>query len=93
MKILFVIGIVALIVFSIWYAKRKELETKSKSNTIKTNLDEPIGFGYKICWIAVKTDKKEELAEILKLKNTQPANWESGMENAYDKGVFITPQI
>ena len=95
MKILILSGIVAFIVFSVWYAKRKEAtaEYKSESKKILTEQDKPIDFGYKIVWIAVKTDNKAELSKILGLKNSKPSNWKSGIENAYENSVFITPQI
>lgn len=95
MKILILSGIVAFIAFSVWYAKRKgaTAEYKSESKKILTEQDKPIDFGYKIVWIAVKTDNKAELSKILGLKNSKPSNWKSGIENAYENSVFITPQI
>lgn len=80
---------------SIWYAKKKGVTAEFKPETIKieTEKDSPIDFGYKTVWIAVKTDNKQRVAEILKLKNIQPSNWKSGIETAYNNGVFITPQI
>lgn len=95
MKILVIIGIIALIVISVWYAKKKSVKAEFKTETtkIETEKDSPIDFGYKIVWIAVRTDNKQRVAEILKLKNIQPSNWKSGIETAYNNGVFITPQI
>lgn len=83
------------IAFSIWYAKRNGATAKYKSEPKKnlTEQDEPIDFGYKIVWIAVKTDDKSGLSKILGLKNSKPSNWKSGIENAYENSVFITPQI
>lgn len=72
MKILIIIGIIAFIAFSIWYAKRNgvtaEYDSKARIEEISTNIDKPIDFGYKIVWIAVKTDNKIEIANILGLK-------------------------
>ncbi len=95
MKILIVTGIIALILISVWYAKKKGVTSEFKPEKIKieTEKDDPIDFGYKTVWIAVKTDNKQRVAEILKLKNIQPSNWKSGIETAYNNGVFITPQI
>lgn len=80
---------------SVWYAKKKGVTAEFKPETIKieTEKDSPIDFGYKTVWIAVKTDNKQRVAEILKLKNIQPSNWKSGIETAYNNGVFITPQV
>ena len=95
MKILILSGIVAFIAFSVWYAKKNgaTAEYKSEPKKILTEQDNPIDFGYKIVWIAVKTDNKSELTKILGLKNSKPSNWKSGIENAYENSVFITPQI
>ena len=95
MKILILSGIVAFIAFSVWYAKKNGVtaEYKSETKNILTEQDKPIDFGYKIVWIAVKTDNKSELSKILGLKNSKPSNWKSGIENAYENSVFITPQI
>ena len=95
MKILILSGIVAFIAFSVWYAKRNgaTAEYKSEPKKVLTEQDKPIDFGYKIVWIAVKTDNKSELSKILGLKNSKPSNWKSGIENAYENSVFITPQI
>jgi hypothetical protein len=95
MKILIILGIVAFIALSVWYAKRNgaTAEYKSEPKQILSEQDKPIDFGYKIVWIAVKTDNKSELSKILGLKNVKPSNWTSGIENAYENGVFITPQI
>jgi len=95
MKILIIFGIVAFIAFSVWYAKRNgaTAEYKSETKKILTEQDKPIDFGYKIVWIAVKTDNKSELLKILGFKTSKPSNWKSGIENAYENSVFITPQI
>ncbi|MBN1982735.1 MAG: hypothetical protein JW795_14475, partial [Chitinivibrionales bacterium] len=66
---------------------------KNENNVIDTTEDKPIGFGYKSKWIAVRTNDKNKTAELLNLKNIQKANWNSGLENAYNNSVFITPQI
>lgn len=95
MKILIITSIIIFIAFSIWYAKKngvtEEYKSESKKNDIEK--DHPIDFGYKTVWIAVKTGNKERIVEILGLKNIQSSNWKSGIETAYDNGVFITPQI
>ncbi len=92
---LLLIGIITFFAFCIWYAKRNGATGKYESQIIKisTEQDEPVDFGYKIIWLAVKTGKKEELANILELKDIESANWESGIEKAYKDGVFLTPQI
>lgn len=95
MKILVILGIIVFIALSVWIAKRNGVtaEYKSKDLEILTNPDEPIDFGFKMVWIAVKTNNKEKLAEILELKNIQSSNWKSGIDSAYNDGIFITPLI
>jgi predicted MPP superfamily phosphohydrolase len=95
MKTILIIGIIAFIALSIWIAKRNGITTeyKAKSKLIVTENDNPVDFGYKIVWIAIKTNNKQRIAEILNLKDTKPSNWKSGIENAYENSVYITPQI
>ena len=95
MKILLIIGIIAFIGLSIWFAKRKEItaEYKPKSKLILTENDNPVDFGYKTVWLAVKTDNKKRISEILKLKNTKECNWKVGIAESYNSSIYITPQI
>lgn len=95
MKILIILGIIAFIAFSVWLAKRNGVTTEFESKQIEflTNPDDPIDFGYKMVWIAIKTDNKKRIAEILELKNIQTSNWKSGIESAYNNRIFITPLI
>lgn len=95
MKTLIILVIIAFIALSIWYAKRNGVTAAYKSEEIEVSInpDEPIDFGYKTVWIAVKTNNKERVAAILELKNIQDSNWKSGIETAYNEGIFITPSI
>lgn len=95
MKVLLIIAIVAFIFLSIWIAKRNNVTAQftKEPKLILIEKDTSIDFGYKTAWIAVKTSDKKRIIEILDLKNTQEANWKSGIEVAYNEGVFITPQI
>ncbi|PKB43072.1 LOW QUALITY PROTEIN: hypothetical protein AX016_1255 [Cellulophaga sp. RHA19] len=97
MKFLIIIGIVLLIIISVWYAKKtgvnSEFHNKQKALTVSDTIDNPLDFGYKMVWIAVKTNQKKKLAEIIKLKSIKPANWKSGIKTAYEDGIYITPQI
>tara|TARA_R110002033_G_scaffold170843_1_gene214467 strand:- start:1621 stop:2346 length:726 start_codon:yes stop_codon:yes gene_type:complete len=96
MKVLIIIGIVLLILVSVWYAKKTGVNSEfhqPKTIVVSDTLDNPIDFGFKMVWIAVKTNQKNRLAEIINLKRFKNANWETGIETAYEDGVFITPQI
>ncbi len=93
MKISTITVIVSSVAFIIWIAVRIKITGGYTSSKMDTINDKPIDFGYKTVWIAVKTGNKQRVAEILGLQNIQPSNWKSGIETAYDDGVYITPQI
>ena len=61
--------------------------------TIDSIPDTPIPFGYKCAWIAVKTDSGGNLLPVLQLSNIRQANWQTGIEAAYDGFVFVAPLI
>ena len=66
----------------------------NKVNTINQPIpDSAVGFGYKCEWIAVKTTEQEKVANVLGLKNLSKCNWKTGIDSAYEKGIFITPAI
>jgi len=56
--------------------------------------DEPVPFGYKCTWLAVKTTDGENVAREVGLKLLGPCNWESGIAAAYYQGgIFVSPAI
>ncbi len=64
-----------------------------KKEMDKTTPDLPLGFGYKISWMAVKTKNIQMLSQLLKLKKTSICNWKYGINAAYENSIFITPSI
>jgi hypothetical protein len=86
-----VIAILYLVFTTIRKSKKKNKETSTSELNIQ--IDEPVNFGYKIVWFAIKSDNKEKIAELLNIKQTSKSNWEKGIEKAYSDGVFITPQV
>jgi hypothetical protein len=60
---------------------------------VSDKTDEPVAFGYKNLWFAVKTNNKEQLAGLLDLDVLGNSNWQNGVEQAYDNRVFITPEV
>lgn len=60
---------------------------------VDTTRDSPVGFGYKCMWVAVKSTDQSEIADFIGLQKAQMANWQSGIENAYNGKVFITPPV
>jgi len=63
--------------------------------------DEPVGFGYKICWFAIRTKDGKAVRKVLELIDPQPANWRSGITAAYNGPeprakaamVFVSPPV
>jgi hypothetical protein len=55
--------------------------------------DNPVSFGYKCIWIAVRTNDKDKVAHMLGIKNKMACNWKYGIEKAYERKVFISPSV
>ena len=69
--------------------------------TISMLAGEPESFGYKIAWLAVRTDDPEKVLSVLAdVRDIQRANWQSGIAWAYRAGatggdnfVFVSPPV
>lgn len=59
--------------------------------TFPNQPDSPVPFGYKCSWLCVKANSPEEVIEKLELKNPEPANWDKGIEMAYNGCDFVSP--
>ena len=61
--------------------------------------DVPRGFGYKNAWLALSTSDTNAVVRALGLIQTQVANWETGIDAAYqwrsrnEQRVFVTPPL
>ncbi len=56
----------------------------------------PVAFGYKMAWIAVRSNHHEEVVNFLELRNRSNLFWRDGIDAVYDprkNGVFVTPSI
>lgn len=93
------IGLIVIAIIAVTVYKKKPLSeqifypSRVPPTVDKTVPDSAIDFGYKCMWFAVKTDKRNRLAEILKLKNISNCNWQVGIDMAYNGSVFITQAI
>ncbi len=89
-----------------YYRRQKRLDKKfaeaeSLNNTFNADKafkpslqpDNPLGFGYKNLWFAVKGADKNDIAEMLDFKILGPSNWKDGLEHAYEDKIFITPAV
>ncbi len=55
--------------------------------------DFPVPFGYKCNWLCVRSDSPEEVIQKLGLKNSEPSNWDKGIEMAYNGYRFVSPVL
>ena len=60
--------------------------------------DEPRPFGYKMAWLAIRTEDTQALADLLGLESRRAANWNSGIGTVYDDTlgasyVYLTPPV
>jgi hypothetical protein len=58
----------------------------------------PVGFGYKIGWLAIRTEDVEAVAEALGVTGAHAASWAEGIDAAYTarqghSPVFLTPAV
>lgn len=70
-----------------------DLLNKNVAIEVNNTPDKPEAFGYKMVWFAVKSNDKKRIAELLKLKGIQETNWKTGIKNAYNYSVFVSPTI
>lgn len=60
--------------------------------------DVPKPFGYKMAWLAIRTEDTAAVADWLDLKGGVASNWNSGIGTVYDDGlgathVYMTPPV
>ena len=96
--IILLIILVLIIVLTTQYAKKRGIKAIYPIDDFKTIgvsilPDNPIGFGYKSRWIAVKSGNQVSVANALELINVQKCNWESGFYAGPKNSVFLSPPI
>ena len=62
-------------------------------NTAHVQPDLPRPFGYKTAWLALRTNDLNRAVAHLRLVNSNPANWEEGVEQAHRGAVFVSPPL
>lgn len=56
-----------------------------------------VAFGYKMAWLAVRTDDPQSAMDALSLENVEPCTWPKGIECVYtqdamaERPAFVTP--
>jgi hypothetical protein len=77
------------------YAKLRSYAADRQNLTYKgmpfMTLPEP--FGWRTSWLAVRTTGNELLAPELQLVNLRSCDWEEGLREANEKGIFICPPV
>lgn len=66
---------------------------KIKPEELDTTEDEPVDFGFKQHWLAIKTTDTQKVADTLGAKQVYPCNWKKGIALAYRNATYITPPI
>ena len=69
----------------------EDINPPAESTAVETMPDNPLSFGYKECWLCVKSEDSLEVIERLGLKNPRVSGWRSGL--ASREGVFVTPPL
>jgi hypothetical protein len=71
----------------------KEICLDKEENTSSYNEEIPISFGYKSCWIAIKSNDIDKIINSLNLSNIKEANWTFGLKEAQNinGNVFVSP--
>jgi hypothetical protein len=60
--------------------------------------DRPQAFGYKMAWLAIRTQDTARIADILRLREVASANWSAGLAAVYSEPraethIFVTPPV
>jgi len=60
--------------------------------------DRPRAFGYKMAWLAIRTENTQSVVDLLGLEGAVPCNWNSGIGSVYDDRlgddhVFVSPPV
>lgn len=60
--------------------------------------DRPVGFGYRMTWLAIRTRDVVAVIEALRLNAPEAANWKTGLGSVYDRSlgeghVFVSPPV
>jgi hypothetical protein len=93
-----IIIIVFVFIASPWILNKIKTKQSPHNSNAATDTDmeipdQPVSFGYKCMWFAIKSVHYAELIKTLNLSNVRPCNWNIGIEKAYENSVFITPPI
>jgi hypothetical protein len=60
---------------------------------VSVDADLPVPFGYKLWWLAFRSETAEPVLARLELKDSRRCGWKAGIDAAYEGDVFVTPSI
>lgn len=56
--------------------------------------NQPVSFGYKMSWLAFRSEDTDGVAATINLLNPSLTNWETGIDAAYASGkVYVSPPV
>lgn len=60
--------------------------------------DEPLAFGYRMAWLAIRSSNTWRIADAVGLSGTSDASWRTGLGTVYsatlgDTHIFVTPPV
>ncbi|MCH9808269.1 MAG: hypothetical protein K0U74_11105 [Alphaproteobacteria bacterium] len=93
------IGVAAAILLSLYLsAELARRRTGGAGYALDDDPDLPKPFGYKMAWLAIRTEDAEAVAQSLGLQGGVASNWNSGIGTVYDDGlgashVYLTPPV
>lgn len=78
------------------FNRKRKIHPPSASDRISLppqTPDNPRGFGFKNTWWALPCADTEAVVDAIRLQEPQPANWQTGIDQAYENNVFVTPAV
>lgn len=73
----------------------KRVENPTPVVEVEATLEEPMAFGYKMCWLAIPTNNLSNVLTALNLQEINHSSWSNGLTTACgDRNkVFVSPVI
>ena len=72
---------------------KKKSDVVQKGESSEEAICNAICFGYKHCWLAVKSQDMKKVTDALGIKNPKTADWGTGVDKSYQNHVFVTPPV
>jgi len=65
----------------------------SVPTTTDAEPDNPVSFGYKCSWLAIRSEDADAVVGAIGLKDVRKCGWKEGIDSAYRDRVFVAPAI